>query len=414
MKTQWWRSLGWQMVVATALGISAGLAIPGVAIHFEILGDAFLNLIRMAIVPLILPLIVLAIVHLGSLRSVGRLAGKSIAYFEVVTTIIIVFGVLLGNLTNVSGPKPTGIDIGEVTQKTAEGLSVEQFVHTMIPENIISAMSQGDLLALVIFGVIFGIAMIQLGERVQGVTKVLDQLSQIMFGFVRLAIRLSPVGVFGFLGYNVAKYGTDTLMSLGHFVLVAFIGMLFVAVVLFGAIAMIFRVNYLDLLRSFSDILFLGFVTRSSEALLPMTLERLGKYGVDSRIASFVMPMGYSFNADGTSLYQGLALLFVAHTYGIDLSIGQQITMMLLLMLLTKGIAGVPSSSLVVLMSAATVLGLPAEGVALLFSVDFIVDAGRTVVTMIGNCLATVIVAKSEGQFRRPGLPEKTTEAVTA
>jgi len=391
-------------VVAAVGGIALGLLFPAVAIKLEIVGDSFMRLIQAAIVPLILPLIILAIAHLGSLRRVGRLAGKAILYFEVVTTIVIVFGVVLGNLTDVRGPASAGIDTSEVVHRAATGLSFEHFMHTVIPENIVESMVNGDLLALVVFGAIFGMAMIRLGDRVAAFATLLDNLTQIMFGFVRIVIRLSPIGVFGLLSYTTGHYGFDTVIRLGHFVLVALAGLLVIGIVLFGGIAWLFGVNYVEFIRTFADILLLGFITRSSEALLPMAIERLGKYGVDSRTASFVMPLGYSFNTDGSCLYQGLALLFVAHTYGIELSFGQQVLMVLLLMLLTKGIAGVPSSSLVVLMSAATALGLPVAGVALLFSVDFIVDAGRTALTIIGNCLATVVVSKSEGEFRRQPL----------
>ncbi|MBV9846682.1 MAG: dicarboxylate/amino acid:cation symporter [Kutzneria sp.] len=391
--------MGVQAVVAVVLGAVLGTVAPAVGEQVKILGDVFLNLVQMVVVPLVFPLIVLGIARMESVRQVGRVAGKAILYFEVVTTVILVIAVTLGKVTGIGVGAPVGQASTSSLTGISHGIDFRKLLLDAVPKNILAAFSEGNLLAVVVFALLVGVAMASLGEAAAPVRAVLDSWSSIMFRIVGYVIRLAPVGVLGFIGYDVAHYGFGGLASLLGFVAVVYVGLAIVVGVVFPAIAMMFGVPYLGLLRSTVDLIGLAFITRSSEAVLAPLLSRLESFGIGRSITSLVVPLGYSFNTDGSALYQGVALVFLANAYGANTSIPALLAMTLVLVVLSKGMAGVVSASIVVLIAAGSTIGLPPQGIALLVGVDFIVDMARTAINVVGNSLAAAVVARSERDF---------------
>lgn len=404
--------LGLQVLVALVLGALLGLLGGSAGEHVKILGDAFIRLVQMAIVPLVFPLIVLGIAHMESARRLGRIAGKTILYFEVVTTVILVLAVLLAEVTGLGrGASLTAADTSSLNA-IASGVDFQTLLLDIIPKNFFAALAAGNLLAIVFFAVFVGLAMARLGEPVAPVTRFLEATSAIMFTVVAYVVRFAPLGVFGFIAYDTAHYGLASLRLLAEFVAIVYLGMAGILLLVFPLVALIFRVRYIELITVIWDLLVLAFVTRSSEVVLAPLMARMERYGADNSVASFVLPLGYSFNLDGATLYEAVAVVFLAHAYNLPLSFGRLVTVIGLLIVLTKGLAGVPSAAIVVLLATSKSIGLPLEGVALLLGVDFVVDMARTAVNVVGNSLATVVIAKSEGLFRAS--PDTAREPATA
>jgi proton glutamate symport protein len=392
-------SLPVQIMIGLAAGLFVGLTSKTLGVDMKVVGDAFTRLIEMAIVPLIFPLIVLGVTQMRSLRRLGRIAGKTILYFEVVTTVILLVAMLIGNITQVgAGTSLPGKSTAGL-RSFAQGIDFQQFLLDIIPNNVFASLVNGDLLPIVFFSLFLGLAMASIGEKAKPLTDVLESLSAAMFKVIEYVVKFTPIGVFGFIAYDVAEYGWTSLRSLAEFVLVAYLGMCVIVLVILPIVARLFGVKYWALLRYIGDLLVLAFVTRSSEVVLAPLTKRLEQYGADNSIVSFVLPVGYSFNLDGATLYEAIAVLFLSHVYHLHLSFGQQLEIIGLLMVLTKGLAGVPSAAIVVLIATAKAIGLPLEGITLLVGVDFIVDMARTAVNVIGNSLAAIVIAKSERLF---------------
>lgn len=394
-------SLGVQVLIGLVLGLILGFMNKQLGLSLEGVGQAFLKLIQMVIVPLVFPLIVLSVATIKDVKSLGRLAGKLLIYFEIVTTIVIIMGVTIAKITNVGvgtivSANAAGVD------KLSKGIDLGNFFLNIIPSNVVKAMADGQLLPIIFFGLFLGLALAAIGEKGKPVLEFLDSWTQAMFKVIEYAISFAPIGVFGFIAYDVAKYGLTSLLSLGQFVLIAYVGFLSVILILFPIISLIFKVPYFQMLKEIWDLVLLAFTTRSSEVALPPLIDRLEKFGVKRSVASFVLPLGYSFNLDGASLYASLAVIFIANVYGIHLSLTEIVIIIGILMMLTKGLAGVPSAVMVVLLATAQQTGLPPEGIALLMGVDFFVDMGRTALNVVGNSTAAVILAKSEKAFRVP------------
>lgn len=353
----------------------------------------------MVIVPLVFPLIVLGIIGISNAKRFGKIAIKSLIYFEIVTTFLIVLGIVLGQVLSIGD----NINVGNVDTSSlggvAHSIDFKTFLLDIIPSNIFDAFASGNLLPIIFFAAFLGFSLNAIGEKAKPVVSFFESWSQAMFKLVEYAISFAPVGVFGFLAYDVAKYGLHNLISLGQFVLIAYAAFLITAVILFPIISLIFRVPYIDLLKNIGDLLLLTFTTGSSGVVMPSVIERLQKFGASRSVTSFVVPLGYSFNLDGASIYISLAVIFISNAFHQTLGLGQIITIVLFLAIITKGIAAVPSAVVVVLLAASHQLGLPAEGVALLMAVDFFVNMGRSSLNVIGNSLATVIIAKSEKEF---------------
>lgn len=386
-----------QVLIGALAGVLVGYFFPVIGIRMEILGSLFLNLVQMVIVPLIFPLMVLAIVDIKDAKRFGGVALKGFLFFFLVTTLLIFIGLIVGRWTGIGEFIQAGSVGTEAIEGVASNINFEEFFLSIVPSNVVSAMAAGDLLPVLFFGVLLGFALVAIGDTGQPVVDVLRSWSKAMYKIVDYAVAFAPIGVFGVLAGDIAEGGLGQLVSLGQFVLILFGLYLGAVVIVFPVIAALFGVPYLALLKQIKGPAFLAFTTGSSSVVMPSLIERLEKFGVPSSIASFVVPLGYSFNLTGACLYASLSVMFVANLYGSPMSWGQMLALVVFLTVITKGIAAVPSGALVVLLAVANQLGLPAEGVALLVSVDFFANAGRTAVNVVGNALAPAVVAKSEG-----------------
>jgi proton glutamate symport protein len=395
--------IGVLSLIAVAVGAGIGLLAPAVGEQLKLFGDLFLNGVKMVVVPLVFPLIVLGIARMESAKKIGRMAGKAILYFEVVTTVILFLAVFLAKGFDLGlGATIRGADPGSVAG-LAHGVDFHELILHIVPANLLGAMVDGNLLGVIFFAVLLGIAVSAVGEPAKPLVTVLDAVATAMFRVVGYVIRFAPLGVLGFIAYDVAKYGVGNLGSLFAFVGVVYLGLVLVLGVVFPIIARIYRIPYLTMLRTIADLVGLAFVTRSSEAVLAPLLGRLESLGVGRETSSFVVPLGYSFNTDGSVLYQAIALVFLANAYGTGTSIPHLLVMVAILVIMSKGMAGVASASIVVLIGAAGTIGIPAEGIAILLGVDFLVDMARTAVNVIGNTLAACVIDSSEK--RRPARP---------
>jgi len=395
-RRRWLPPIGVQSLIAVGVGALVGVFAPVVGEHLKLLGDLFLNLVKMVVLPLVFPLIVLGIARMESVKKVGRMAGKAILYFEVVTTIIMLIAVTLAVAFNLgSGASTAGANSKDV-QGMDQGVDFAGLILHAVPDNVFGAFAEGNMLAVIVFAVLLGVAMTAVGEQSKPLTDILESMATAMFKVVDWVIKLAPLGVLGFISYDVAEYGLNNLGSLLSFVAVVYLGLVIVLGVVFPVIAMIFRINYVQMLRQTGDLVGLAFVTRSSEAVLAPLLGRLNRIGVRESTSSFILPLGYSFNTDGSVLYQAVALVYLSNAYETGTSMVQLMIMVGVLVVMSKGMAGVASASIVVLIGAASSIGIPAEGVALLLGVDFLVDMARTAVNVVGNCLAASVIDKSE------------------
>lgn len=397
-------SLMIQVVIGAVIGTLLGYLSPAVGMEMEFLGTLFMNFIQMVIVPLIFPLIVLAIVEISKAKRFGNVAFKSFAYFFVVTTFLIVLTLIIGALSNVGN----GLLIDSISTEALDGIAnsidFRTFILGIIPSNVFQAIADGNLLPIIFFGIFLGISLVTIQEKAKPVLDFFDAWISAMFKMVNYAIAVAPIGVFGFLAYDVATYGVSNLLSLGQFVIWAYLAYAIVAFVVYPIIGLGFKVPYFSLLKETSDLSLLAFSTGSSSVVLPSLIDRLKKFGVPSSVASFVTTLGYSFNLGGAAVYTTLAVMFVVNLYGASLNVTDYIALVFFLTIITKSIAAVPSGAVVVLLASATQLGLPPQGVALLVSIDFFVNAGRTALNVVGNALAPVVIAKTEGKFVPSGV----------
>ncbi|MFF3328875.1 dicarboxylate/amino acid:cation symporter [Streptomyces sp. NPDC002888] len=401
--------IGVQSIIAVGLGALIGTLAPSAGEQMKILGEVFLNLVQVVVLPLVFPLIVLGIARMESVKKVGRIAGKAILYFELVTTVILLIAVGLAKLTDIGKGAPVHTGNAQDVAGLEQGIDFHELLLHAVPKNIFAAFSEGNLLGAIVFALLVGVAMAAIGEKSDPFASLLDSVAAVMFKVVGYVIRIAPLGVLGFISYDVAHYGFGNLRSLIGFIAVVYAGLAIVIGVLFPLIAAIYRIRYVDLLKSIAGLAGIAFVTRSSESVLAPLMGKLEAFGVSRSTTSFVVPLGYSFNTDGSVLYQAAALVFLANAYGTDTSLPALLLMVGVLVILSKGMAGVASASIVVLIAAGNSIGLPAEGVALLLGVDFIVDMARTGVNVIGNSLAAAVVDSSEKrrEAKRAGLDSR-------
>ena len=390
-----------QIFTGLVLGIAIGFIVsrtnPGVAVYFKPFSDLFLRLIKMIIAPLIFATLVAGIAGAGHAKTVGRLGLRSLIYFEIVTTAALVVGLLTVNILRpgVGLALPAAVSAPITTQPQSWD---QIFLHT-VPTSMIQAMAEGDVLQVVVWSIIFAIALGMVGERARPIVVLCEALAETMFKFTNIVMRYAPVGVAAAMAYTVGAGGIKVLYGLAWLV-----GSLYVALVLFAVavllpVMFLFRVPVRKFLHAVREPAVIAFSTASSESALPRAMEAMERLGVPRPIVSFVIPLGYTFNLDGSTLYLALAAIFVSQVAAVPLSIGQQITMMLTLMLTSKGVAGVPRASLVILAGTLARYNLPLEGIAMILGVDTLMDMGRTMMNVVGNCLASVVVAKWEGEF---------------
>ena len=409
-------SLAWQIVIALILGILVGAFLHNapelrtdiVANVLQPLGKIFINLIKMIVVPLVLSMLILGIANAGDSKSVGKLGFKTIVYFEVITTIAIIVGLVAANVFHPGA----GIDMSTLTttdisqyKETSQEVSHEAHglvntILSLIPPNIFAAMNDGHMLPIIFFAVIFGIGLGSLAkETKQPLIDVLKAVSETMFKVTHMIMMFAPFGVFGLITATVANFGFSSLVPLLKLAVVVYGAILSFIFIVLGFVAKFCGFSIFTIIKILKDELILAYSTASSETVLPRMMEKMEAYGAPKSITSFVVPIGYSFNLDGSTLYQSIAAIFIAQLYGMDLSIGQQITLVLTLMITSKGIAGVPGVSFVVLLATLGSVGIPLEGLAFIAGIDRILDMARTVLNVIGNALAVLVISKWEGQF---------------
>lgn len=397
-----------QILIGLTLGIIVGVIFSGnesVVSYLQPLGDIFIRLIKMIVVPIVFSSLVVGVAGVGDMKQVGKIGAKTLLYFELVTTVAIVIGLLAANLVHPG----SGVNIHELSTvsidnyiNTAETASkhgaIDTIIH-IIPTNIFESFSKGDLLPVIFFSVMFGLGIASIGEKGKPVLNFCQGVAGAMFWVTNQIMKLAPIGVFGLIGVTVVRFGIASLIPLGKLVITVYASMIFFIFIVFGLIGKAIGINIFKFIKILKDEIILAYTTASSEAVLPKIMEKMEKFGCPKSITSFVIPIGYSFNLDGSTLYQAIAALFIAQIYGIHLPLITQINLVFVLMITSKGVAGVPGASFVVLLATVGSVGIPVEGVAFIAGIDRIVDMARTVVNIMGNSLAAAVISKWEGKY---------------
>ena len=391
--------------ISLFLGILAGWLFPDFAVKTHVLAEIFLRMVKMIIAPLLFATLVVGITGHGDPKSLGRLGVKTVVYFEVVTTLALIIGLGFANLfkpgegmVDLASRNIALGDIANMTSSVHHNSFGEMFLG-LFPTSIVQAMADGNLLQIVVFSLFFALAICSVGKKAQPVIDILNSVTKIMFKFTEYVMNFAPIGIFGAIAYTVGTNGIDILFNYGKIILALYVALaVFVIIVLIIACKLV-HISFKGLIKAIQEPALLTFTTASSEAALPKAMSIMEKFGVPKSIVGFVMPTGYTFNLDGSTLYLAMAVLFSTQLVGINLSIEQQLVIMFALMLTSKGVAGVPRASLIVLAGTLTSFNIPVLGVAILLGIDQILDMGRTAVNLIGNCVATVVIARWENVF---------------
>jgi aerobic C4-dicarboxylate transport protein len=391
------------VLVAVSLGVLLGVVAPDFAKSLKPVGDTFINLVKMVITPIIFLTIVHGIASMADLSKLGRVGGKALLYFEIVSTVALAIGLVIVNITKPgAGLDVTQLTLGDVSKYTtaAKDQSMLEFFLHIVPSNVFAAFASGDLLPVVFFSVLFGVALTAVGDAGRDLVDLLVRLQAVFFRIVHMVMKVAPIGAFGAMAYTVGAFGLKTLLPLGRLMLDVYLTMAVFIFIVLGGICRLYGFRLLKFLRFIREELLLALGTSSSESALPRMLEKLERYGCAKPVVGLVIPTGYSFNLDGTSIYLSMAAIFIAQVYNVDLSVSQQLTLLGILMLTSKGAAGVTGSGFIVLAStlAATDM-IPVEGVALLLGVDRFMSEARTITNLIGNGVATLVISRSEGAF---------------
>ncbi|MCK6189964.1 MULTISPECIES: cation:dicarboxylase symporter family transporter [unclassified Pseudomonas] len=403
-------ALVWQIMI----GLLAGIAI-GALLHrfpesrpwlvenlLQPAGDIFIKLMKMIVVPIVFSCMVVGIAGHGDGKSLGRIGVKSLSYFFCITTLAIIIGLVMGNLLKPgAGTELSSLHAANITLPTSNGAghSLGQIIVGIIPDNVINAMAQGSLLSVLFFAVMFGLGVARLpAERKDPVIALLRGVSDAMFKVTSMIMAYSPIGVFGMIAVTVANFGFSSLLPLAKLIMVSYLAIAFFVLVVLNLVARLCGINLFALMRHIKDELVLAFSTASSAAVMPQLMKKLETYGVPPSLVSFVVPVGYSFNLDGASLFLGIGTLFVAQLYGIDLSLGDQALLVVTMVLTSKGAAGVPGFMFVILSATLASAGLPLEGIAFIAGVYRLMEMPTTALNVLGNALAPLVIAKWEGR----------------
>lgn len=400
--------LAYQILAGLILGIIVGAIFygnPAVETYLQPLGTIFLNMIKMIVVPIIVSTLIVGVAGTGDIKQLGKLGGKSMLYFQVMSLVAIVVGLLAANIfkpgegLDLSSLEKTNIDQYVETTEEVQNNGIMDVIIGIVPSNIFQSMADGNMLPIIFFSVLFGLGVASIGERGKPVLAFFQGVADTMFWVTNLIMKFAPFGVFGLIGVTVSKFGLSSLIPLGKLMILVYVTMIFFVIVVLGAVAKFVGSNVFHIVKLLKDELILAYSTSSSETVLPRIMEKLEKFGCPKDVVSLVIPTGYSFNLDGSTLYQALAAIFIAQMYGIDLSITEQVTLVLVLMITSNGIAGVPGVSFVVLLATLGTVGIPLEGLAFIAGIDRLLDMARTAVNVVGNALAAVVMSKWEGRY---------------
>lgn len=396
------RSLTTWILISMVIGAEIGHDYPEIGMKLQVLSKVFLKMIKTIIAPLLFATLVFGIAGHSDLKQVGRMGWKSILYFEVVTTVALFIGLAAINISQAG--MGINMPVGEHEElPVVPPQSLNDIILHIFPENIAKSIADGAILQIVVFSILFGIALAMVKEdKRQPMLKATESLSEVMFKFTNLIMYFAPIGVGAAIAYTVGHMGLGILVNLFHLLITLYVALLFFLLAVLLPIAVMVGVPIRKFLQAIAEPVSIAFATTSSEAALPRAMEAMERLGVPRKIVAFVMPTGYSFNLDGTTLYLSLASIFVAQAAGIDFSFGQQLLIVFTLMLTSKGVAGVPRASLVILLGTASSFGMPVWPIFIILGIDELMDMARTSVNVIGNCLATIVVAKWEGEFHPP------------
>lgn len=399
------KSLTTQVILGIFLGILVGFVFPEIGSQLKVIADIFIKLVKMVIAPIIFLTIVIGIAGMGDLKKVGKIGGKALLYFEIVSTIALAIGIIVANVIKagkgIDAEAGKG-DISQYTEKAAEtSHGLMDFVLSIIPDSFIGAFANGELLPVLLLAILFGASLAHLGKKGKPVIEFFEKCAEVFFGIVNIIMKVSPFAAFGAMAYTIGEFGVESLVYLGKLMGSVYITMALFIVLVLGGIAKMYGFSIFKFIAYIKEEILLVVGTSSSEAALPKMMEKLEKYGCSKPVVGLVLPTGYSFNLDGTSIYLSMAALFIAQAYGVDLTIWQQITLLAVLMLTSKGAAGVTGSGFVTLAATLAVFpSIPVEGMALILGVDRFMSEARAITNLIGNGVATVVISKTEGEFK--------------
>ena len=400
--------LGWRIVIGLIVGIILGVIFfknKTAITAMQNIGTMFIGLIQMIVLPIVISSLTVGIAKMGDIRKLGRVGLKTLIYFEVLSTIAIILGMIAGNVfepganVNVHNLQATNISNYLSTAKSASDGGIWATIMDIVPTNFFASLSESNMLQVILFSVFFGLGTAAIGQKGQVIIDLFDAVAEVMFKVTNWVMQLAPIGVGALIGATVAQMGLKSLESLGYFIFVSYLTMIFFMVVILGIVLKIYNVRVFTLFKVLRDEIILAFTTASSEATLPRIVSKMEKFGVSQGIVSFVVPTGYTFNLDGSAIYQAIGALFMAQAYNIHLSLAQQLTLLVVLMITSKGMAGVPGASFVVLLATVSSIGVPPSGLAFIAGVDRLIDMGRTAVNVVGNSTASIVIGKSEKDF---------------
>ncbi|MFY4775566.1 dicarboxylate/amino acid:cation symporter [Metabacillus sp. RGM 3146] len=414
------KNLTIQVIIGILIGIGVGFIFPSFGVQLKVLADVFIKMIKMVIAPIIFMTIVVGIGGMGDLKKAGRIGGKALIYFEIVTTLALAIGIIVVNLVQPgAGISTNSVNEGDVAQYSEAATSetshgVVGFLTDIVPDNVVSAMASGDLLPILFFAVLFGVSAAGLGEKSKPVLNFFERLTDIFFGIVKIVMKVSPIAAAGAMAYTIGQFGLGSLVSLGKLMGSVYLTMFLFIIVILGGIAKFYGFNIFKFISYIKEELLLVLGTSSSESALPSLMKKLENYGCSKSVVGLVVPTGYSFNLDGTSIYLSMAAMFIAQAYHKNLSLGQTITLIAVLMLTSKGAAGVTGSGFITLAATLTAFPMvPVAGIALIIGIDRFMSEARAITNIIGNSVATVVISKSENEFHPPAQNKTNDSGIT-